>query len=171
MDKRCSFCISKNFEECLSSPNDSSRCSQCVRLNRPYCDVRGLSNDQLQKVSTEHFRLEEELETAEDALAEMAAKVSRLRKQKKIWYDRMRRAVARGITDLEELDRVEREEAEAARQAATAQSAEGSSGGDPASSLVDGDLLEPWALDPELARSLGFDGVFPQAPLHSQDSR
>ena len=43
----------------------------------------------------------------------MDAKIDRLRKQKKLWYEKMRRAVARGITDLEELDRVEREEAEA----------------------------------------------------------
>ncbi|KAK1246416.1 hypothetical protein MKX08_000218 [Trichoderma sp. CBMAI-0020] len=60
----------------------------------------------------------EELEEAEDVLAETAAKVARLRKQKRVWYERIKRAVARGITDLEELDRVKREEAEAVRQAA-----------------------------------------------------
>ncbi|PON19981.1 hypothetical protein TGAM01_v211151 [Trichoderma gamsii] len=63
---------------------------------------------------------EEELEEAEDVLAEVAAKVAHLRKQKRVWYERMKRAVARGITDLAELDCVEREEAEAARQAALA---------------------------------------------------
>jgi hypothetical protein len=48
----------------------------------------------------------------------------------------MRRAVMRGITDLEELDRVEREEAEAACQAIITQLAGGSSRANPAS-LVD----------------------------------
>jgi hypothetical protein len=79
----------------------------------------------------------------------------------------MKRAIERGIDNLEELERVEREErkAEAACQAVIMQSAGGSSGADPASlELVD---LGSWAMDPELARSLGFDGVFPQAPLHS----
>ena len=49
----------------------------------------------------------------------MDAKIQRLRKQKKLWFDRMMRAVSRGIADLEELDRIEAEEAakEAARQA------------------------------------------------------
>ncbi|PTB47343.1 hypothetical protein M431DRAFT_514422, partial [Trichoderma harzianum CBS 226.95] len=106
--KRCSFCISKKFDECLLSPDDSLRCSNCVRLNKSYCDVRGLTADQLDQVSAQHFRLEDKLESAEDALAELAVK-----------YERMRRTVARGITDLDKLDRVEREEAEAARQAAT----------------------------------------------------
>lgn len=108
--------------------------------------------------------MEEELEEAEDVLAEAAAKVARLRKQKKVWYIRMRRAVARGISDLGELDCIEREEAEAARQASM--SGVDSSGADPAS-LVPVGFLELWEMDPELARSLGFDGVSPPAPLSS----
>jgi uncharacterized protein YdcH (DUF465 family) len=118
MDKRCSFCVSKGHKECLLSPNDSSRCSECVRLNQSYCDVRGLTSEQLERIAVHHFRLEDELEEAEEERRRADAKVERLRKQKKAWYEKMRRAVARGITDLEELDRVEREEAEAARQAA-----------------------------------------------------
>lgn len=119
-DKRCSYCISKNHGDCLVSPLDSSRCFECVRLNKSYCDVQGLSPNQLDRVSSQHFRLEEELEEAEDVLAEAAAKVARLRKQKRVWYERMKRAIERGIDNLEELERVEREEreAEAARQAA-----------------------------------------------------
>ncbi|KAH9435934.1 hypothetical protein MCOR02_004844 [Pyricularia oryzae] len=59
-----------------------------------------------------HSRLESELEAAEEARRAADLKVERLRKQKKLWFERMMRAVSRGIDDLEELDRVEREEAE-----------------------------------------------------------
>jgi hypothetical protein len=170
MDKRCSFCISKGHKECLLSANDSSRCSECVRLNQSYCDVRGLSSEQLECIAAYHFRLEDELEEAEEERRRADAKVERLRKHKKMWYAKMRRAVARGITDLDELDRVEREEAEAARQAATAQPAEGSSAAAPAS-LEPVDYLGVLEMDPSMLEFLGPGGVFPQEPLHSQDSQ
>lgn len=170
MDKRCSFCIAKGHKECLLSSLDSSRCSECVRLNQSYCDVRGLTSDQLDRVSAQHFRLEEELESAEDALAEVAAKVSRLRKQKRVWYERMRRAVARGITDLDELDRVEREEAEAAaRQAATSApnlTASVSVSG-PAVSSVDAVDWSAFELDPLLFQDLGSDEIPAVSPGNS----
>ncbi|KAI6609947.1 hypothetical protein MCOR14_012004, partial [Pyricularia oryzae] len=59
-----------------------------------------------------HSRLKSELEAAEEARRAADLKVERLRKQKKLWFERMMRAVSRGIDNLEELDRVEREEAE-----------------------------------------------------------
>ena len=43
----------------------------------------------------------------------MEAKINRLRRQKKMWFEKMARAVSRGIDTVEELERVEREEAEA----------------------------------------------------------
>lgn len=151
-DTRCSNCISKNHADCVVSSLDSSRCYECVRLNKSYCDVQGLTPDQLDRVSSHHFRLEEELEEAEDVLAEAAAKVARLRKQKRVWYERMKRAVARGITDLEELDRVEREEAEAARQAALLAPSSAVAG--PSQSVDDVDW-SAYALDPSLFPLLG----------------
>jgi hypothetical protein len=164
-DKRCSYCISKNLEDCLVSPLDSSRCFECVRLNKSYCDVHGLTPDQLDRVSSQHFRLEEELEEAEDVLAEVAAKVSRLRKQKRVWYDRMRRAVARGISDLEELDRVEREEAEAAaRQVPT--SASNLPVSVPSSS-VDAVDWSAYDFDPLLLQDLGSGGIPAESPERS----
>ena len=153
MDKRCSFCVSRGREECLASPVDSSRCSECVRLNKSYCDVRGLSSEQLERIAAHHYRLEDELEAAEEERRVVDAKIDRLRKQKKLWYEKMRRAVARGITDLEELDRVEREEAEASRRATTSVSNPTKSGV-PASSvdLVDWSQFE---LDPSLLTFAG----------------
>ena len=38
-------------------------------------------------------------------------KVMRLRKQKKLWFEKMMRAVSRGIDNVEELEKVEKEEA------------------------------------------------------------
>ncbi|EHA49555.1 hypothetical protein MGG_17554 [Pyricularia oryzae 70-15] len=52
------------------------------------------------------------MEAAEEARRQIDAKIERLRKQKRMWFEKMMRAVSRGIDDLEELDRVEREEAE-----------------------------------------------------------
>ncbi|KAI6553416.1 hypothetical protein MCOR04_010741 [Pyricularia oryzae] len=65
----------------------------------------GVSREQLYRIAAQHSKFESELEAAEE-------KVLRLRKQKKIWFEKMMRAVCRGIDSLEELDRVEREEAE-----------------------------------------------------------
>lgn len=162
-DKRCSYCVSKNLQDCLVSPLDSSRCFECVRLNKSYCDVQGLTPDQLDRVSAQHFRLEEELEEAEDVLAEAAAKVARLRKQKRVWYDRMRRAVARGISDLEELDRVEREEAEAAARQAVV-SVPSSAGPSQSVDAVDWSAFD---LDPSLFPSLETDGIPAGSPERS----
>jgi hypothetical protein len=45
-------------------------------------------------------------------LEEAENKVFRLRKQKKLWLEKMMRAVRRGISSVEELEKVEKEEAE-----------------------------------------------------------
>ncbi|KAH9432000.1 hypothetical protein MCOR02_006705 [Pyricularia oryzae] len=100
----CSACESQGIARCAVSPRDSSRCVECVRLGRSRCDVMGVSREQLHRIAAQHSKLESELEAAEE-------KVLRLRKQKKMWFEKMMRAVRRGIDSLEELDRVEREEA------------------------------------------------------------
>ncbi|KAI7908727.1 hypothetical protein M0657_012163 [Pyricularia oryzae] len=101
----CSACESQGIAKCAVSPRDSSRCVECVRLGRSRCDVMGVSREQLHRIAVQHSKLESELEAAEE-------KVLRLRRQKKMWFEKMMRAVRRGIDNLEELDRVEREEAE-----------------------------------------------------------
>ncbi|EHA46470.1 hypothetical protein, variant [Pyricularia oryzae 70-15] len=101
----CSACESQGIAKCAVSPRDSSRCVECVRLGRSRCDVMGVSREQLHRIAAQHSKLESELEAAEE-------KVLRLRRQKKMWFEKMMRAVRRGIDNLEELDRVEREEAE-----------------------------------------------------------
>ncbi|KAI7908662.1 hypothetical protein M9X92_012062 [Pyricularia oryzae] len=115
----CFACESRGIPKCAVSSQDSFRCVECLRSNRSGCDVLGISPVQFRKIGQQHAKLEEELEAAEEArrradekvrLAD--AKVERLRKQKKMWFEKMMRAVSRGIDDLEELDRVEREEAE-----------------------------------------------------------
>ena len=59
---------------------------------------------ELRRIAEHHQKLEDELQAAEE-------KVLRLRKQKKMWFKKMMRAVRRGIDSVEELERVEREEA------------------------------------------------------------
>lgn len=111
MKSTCSSC-QQSGAECVGSPADSDRCAECVRLNLARCDANGLSIQQLRKVAAQHSKLEAELESAEEARRILDARVERLRKQKKMWFEKMMRAVSRGIDDVEELEQVEREEAE-----------------------------------------------------------
>jgi hypothetical protein len=108
----CSNCEKRGINSCQVSEKDSSRCAECVRSGRSRCDVQGPSNEELIKIGEQFRKLEEEVEQAE-------AKVQRLRAQKKLWFEKMMRAVRRGISSVEELEKVEKEEAEreASRQA------------------------------------------------------
>ncbi|TQV92552.1 hypothetical protein IF1G_00001 [Cordyceps javanica] len=113
----CSFCKDQGLQNCKASDVDSSRCFECIRLNRSYCDMNPLTPQQLRRIGTQHQKAESELEAAEEELEKASAKVRRLRKQKKLWFEKMMRAVARGIDNVEELERVEREEAEQLQKA------------------------------------------------------
>lgn len=108
----CSFCESRGSISCQVSPLDSTRCSECVRLNQARCDVLGPDPAHLRGLTAKHLSAEKELEDAEEELERSAARVRRLRKQKKMWFEKMMRAVRRGIDSVEELERVEREEAQ-----------------------------------------------------------
>jgi hypothetical protein len=108
----CSNCEQRGIESCRVSDRDSSRCSECVRAGRSRCDVQGPSNDDLVRIGTQFRELEEAVERAEEERRAADAKVERLRKQKKLWFEKMMRAVRRGISSVEELERVEKEEAE-----------------------------------------------------------
>lgn len=120
----CLQCTRRGIPSCRVSSTDSTRCSECVRYNRSNCDVQGLSNAQLLRIGAQHRKVEEEMEQAEEELRVHLAKLDRLRKQKKMWLEKMLRAVARGIDDVGELERLEEEErlAEERRVAALAPS-------------------------------------------------
>jgi len=119
----CSSCeISKT--PCIASEEDSSRCYECVLKKRGNCDMHGLSPAQMQKIAAQHNLAEAALDEAEEELERATAKVRRLRKQRRLWAEKMARAVRRGIDTIDELDRVEREEAEAERARIAEQSAE-----------------------------------------------
>lgn len=112
---RCSYCEDRNLD-CRTANENSSRCSSCIGANQSNCDARGLSPEQLNRVAAQHRRLELELEAAEEEADAVNARLRRLRKQKRMWYEKMMRAVSRGIDNLAELERVEKEEeAEAER--------------------------------------------------------
>ncbi|KAF4460792.1 hypothetical protein FALBO_12421 [Fusarium albosuccineum] len=160
----CSACAKKGLTSCQASPHDSSRCSECVRLNLVRCDVE-VSPAQLRNIATQHQKLEEELERAEE-------RVLSLRKQKKLWFEKMIRAVSRGIDSVEELERVEREEAEREadrqRQAAVSQTPAGRSstedlvleGFDERWAECFGDAsLEPALMEDFSAAALSYCGV------------
>lgn len=125
---------------------DSSRCAECVRQQRSKCDVLELNNSKdLLHISTQHQKLEDEIEELEE-------KLLRLRKQKRMWREKMTRAVRRGLRNLDELERVENEEAEAERKRIAEQSAEVVRGGSPGSGGME--VQESWL------RAGGDVGVF-----------
>src|SRR3954471_5785669 len=93
----CSFCDSRGIETCEVSVQDSSRCAECVRQQRSKCDVLELNNSKdLLHISTQHQKLEDEIEELEE-------KLLRLRKQKRMWREKMPRAIRRGLRNLDEL--------------------------------------------------------------------
>jgi len=112
MQAPCSSCKALGLV-CRVSPSESSACSECVRRHESFCDAQGVTPQQLQRIAAQHDEVESELERAEELAEAANAKVRRLRKQKKLWFEKMKRAIARGIDTVEELERVEREEAEA----------------------------------------------------------
>ncbi|TDZ14074.1 hypothetical protein Cob_v013012 [Colletotrichum orbiculare MAFF 240422] len=152
----CSYCEGKGYASCDVSPSDSSRCAECVRLGRSRCDVLGVGAVELRNIATQHQKLEDELQAAEE-------KVLRLRKQKKMWFEKMMRAVRRGIDSVEELERVEREEAEA-EQRRLEEARPPSAGSDRLSSdfIGDWDTVYPdVALSPSLLAEFGLLGPAP----------
>jgi seryl-tRNA synthetase len=168
----CSSCQSRGISSCQTSVQDSSRCAECVRLNLTRCDVLGPSLSQLRHLSSQHQKLEGELEAAEAIHRDMGLKVERLRKQKRMWFEKMMRAVARGIDSVEELERVEREELE--REAAQRPEASSSSvpiGRSSSAGFVSAEFEQEWAeqfgsvpLDPALMEdfdvaALSYDTV------------
>jgi len=143
----CSNCAKRGFSSCEVSPLESSRCDRCVHSNRSACDVLGATPSQFQNIVSQHSRLESELEEALE-------RVARLQQQKKLWRQRMTRAISRGISNLEELDKVEAEEqaqAIAGTTATNVEQAESISG-------VDWSLPSDFALDPGLLADLGIPG-------------
>lgn len=106
----CSYCEKRGFP-CESSPSEPSRCSECVRNSQARCDAQGVSPAQLRKIASQHAKLESELEEVESAMEAMATKAQRLRRQKRMWYEKMSRAISRGIDSMEELEELERAEA------------------------------------------------------------
>ncbi|KAF3768422.1 hypothetical protein M406DRAFT_242716, partial [Cryphonectria parasitica EP155] len=112
----CSFCEGRKTR-CLSSEKDSSRCTECIRFKRGNCDMHGLSPLQVEKIVAQHSAAEAALDDAEEELERATAKVRRLRKQRKLWAEKIARAVHRDLDTIEELDRVEAEELAKEQQA------------------------------------------------------
>jgi hypothetical protein len=157
MASSCTSC-DRSGSSCLASEGDSSRCARCVQSQLSNCDMKGLSPRQLRRIAAHHSKFESELESAEAQLSENLARIDRLRKQKKLWSEKMVRAIARGIDNVEELERVEREELE--REAAQRPEASSSSvpiGRSSSVGFVSAEFEQEWAeqfgsvpLDPAL---------------------
>jgi hypothetical protein len=115
----CSACARRG-SSCLVSGLDSSRCSECVRFKLGDCDVFGPSHAQLRKLASTQLRLEAELNAASDELEQAHLKFRRIQAQKRAWSEKVSRAVARGLDNLEELEALEARELEEKRSSEAA---------------------------------------------------
>ncbi|KAL8399278.1 hypothetical protein RB596_007918 [Gaeumannomyces avenae] len=118
----CSFCSEVlKKDQCQASPQDSSRCAECLSRNRSGCDILGPTPEQLRTIGRQFQKFEAEVRAVEEERRALDNRLERLRKQKDLWLERRLRAFSRGLDTVEELERVEREEAEqAVAQAAAA---------------------------------------------------
>ena len=99
----CSFYKGRGISSCQVSPYNSSRYAEYVCLNRSCYDVLGPSSAKLRNITAQHKKLEDELKAAEDCIL-------RLRKQKRIQYDKIICTVSYRLDTIKELDRVKAEE-------------------------------------------------------------
>lgn len=97
----CSNCVRRNVT-CVSSPNDSRKCAECV-WRRLKCDCMGPEHPDWVKLEKEEERLDREEE-------ETLAKLIRLRKQKRLIRTRGKDMLRRGLKTLDELDAAEEAE-------------------------------------------------------------
>ncbi|KAF3768377.1 hypothetical protein M406DRAFT_249898, partial [Cryphonectria parasitica EP155] len=78
----CSFCKGCGIQFCQVSIENSSCCAECVRLDCSRCDVQGLSAAEIRWIGS-----------AEKRLRDAAAEVGCLQKQKRLWFERMMKAI------------------------------------------------------------------------------
>ncbi|KAF3768288.1 hypothetical protein M406DRAFT_249466, partial [Cryphonectria parasitica EP155] len=88
-----SFCEGCSIQSYQISIEDFSRCAEYIRLDRFQCDIQGLSAAEIRRISIQYQCLENQLESAEEQLRDAAAEVGRLRKQKRLWFERMMKAI------------------------------------------------------------------------------
>ncbi|KAI5922783.1 hypothetical protein F4810DRAFT_235928 [Camillea tinctor] len=151
----CSFC-ERNSLSCHVANTESSRCSECSSRNLS-CDAFGPSSKALSKMAATFHALEEEEEKAE-------AKLAQIRKQKKLWREKLRKAIARGVDSVEALEELERQERGAAQGGSSDPAAavlpaqvEGDdvASGNLSSDWLSGVNFDPGSLSPSLLASLG----------------
>ncbi|KAF3763720.1 hypothetical protein M406DRAFT_261445 [Cryphonectria parasitica EP155] len=95
---------------CLASEENSLCCTECIKYKRGNCDMHGLLLLQVEKIVAQYSAAEAALDDVEEELERAMAKVRWLRKQRKLWAEKMACAVRCGLDMIEELDRVEAEE-------------------------------------------------------------
>ncbi|KAF3768397.1 hypothetical protein M406DRAFT_243406, partial [Cryphonectria parasitica EP155] len=102
---------------CFASEEDSLRCMECIKYKHGNCNMHGLLPSQVEKIVAQHSAAEAALDNAEEELERAIAKVCWLRKQRKLWAEKIACAVHRSLNTIEELDCVEAEKLAREQQA------------------------------------------------------
>lgn len=120
----CSNCVRRKMEDsCVLNPAKSNRCDPCIKSGIS-CDGHGLSVAAARKIVDEKRRLEREEEVAEDELINLQAestrihnemnaqfaKITRLRRQRRMVEVKGLDMIQRGLSSMDELERAERNE-------------------------------------------------------------
>ena len=109
MSYKCSRCLEKDLE-CRVLPN-AVRCGECIKsVGSGRCDVYGHSAGDWSRVNSEEERLELEEEKAANAMAEAAARLARLRRQKRVLREKAGKMLQHDLRTIEALEEFEAEE-------------------------------------------------------------
>lgn len=73
----------------------------------------GITPSQLKVLANHHSKLEEKLENTKELAAATHQKVLHLRKAKRMWYKKIKRAIAHSIDSIEELEHIKHKESKA----------------------------------------------------------
>ena len=105
-----SFCKEKGFSYIVSMHN-SSYCFNYIYLNYPYYNMHSFLASSLQKIASQHSKLEAKLEQAKEEQKRAVAKVQQLCKAKHQQIEHITKAVEIGLDSIEALEATKRSKA------------------------------------------------------------
>jgi len=100
------------IKHCQATPKDLSRCKECVRKDRPRCNVIGASKAQLQKIAQFYVKFDREVVDTTATVVEASTRFQRIQKQKEFWRDCLITAFQRSLTNVRKLEEKEKEKTE-----------------------------------------------------------
>lgn len=102
----CSYCEANDLKNCRALDR-SAKCSNCLELGRPDCDIHGLTRALSASFRRQKEKLDKEEQEANDIILQAASKLARLRSQRAALSERFQKAASREERIIEDLEREE----------------------------------------------------------------